>query len=166
MERGNLYGFGENPETWKQSSSIGGNIGKFSPLTYSNWQSTQWFVGETEGTGHFADPEVDGLTNVMEYFMGLNPKVNDSAIGVTSSTMMVGGTGPFLTISFRQSLSLAATVTFAVEGSSDLTTWDNQTTLVGTPVNNGDGTQTLTYRDNIPIPGNPKRFLHVKAIVP
>ena len=121
---------------------------------------------DAEGRALPAHVMRDGLSNVMEYFMGLNPKVNDSAVGVTASTMMVGQTGPFLTISFRQSLSLPATVTFAVEGSSNLTTWDNQTTLVGTPVNNGDGTQTVTYRDNIPIPGNPKRFLHVKAIVP
>jgi hypothetical protein len=167
MERGNLFGFGEDPLTWKQSASIGGNVGKFSPLTYNNWQSTQWFVGETSGLGHLADADGDGVTNLMEYFMGLNPRAADAQAGLSASTTMVGGNGPYLTISFRQSLSLPTSgVSYTVEGSSDLLTWDTQATIVGSPLNNGDGTQMVTFRDNTPMAGTTRRFMRVKVVVP
>jgi len=169
MERGNLLGFGEDPASWKQSSSIGGNIGRFSPLTYLNWQNTQWFVDGPSGLGQLADFDGDGVVNAMEYFMGLNPRVADGTVGVTSTTVIEGGL-EYLTISFRVSLALptsgSTAVTYGVEGSSDLTLWDNQTTQVGTAVNNGDGTVTQTYRDNVPLTGSTKRFLRVKATVP
>jgi hypothetical protein len=76
----------------------------------------------------------------------------------------------YLTISFRVSLALptsgSTAVIYGVEGSSNLTLWDNQTTQVGTVVNNGDGTVTQTYRDNVPLTGSNQRFLRVKANVP
>jgi hypothetical protein len=170
IERSNLFGFGEDPGGWKQSLKIPGSVGAFSPVSFSNWQNTLWFVGDPASQGFNADPDGDGLTNAMEFFMGLNPRGRDSENAVVPSVVTVGA-DQHLLITFRRSLSLPTgpnppAVTFAVEGSSNLTDWDNQTTPVGTAVNNGDGTQTLTYRDNIPMTGTTRRFMRVRALIP
>jgi hypothetical protein len=97
--------------------------------------------------------------------MGLNPRVKDSEIAVVSNLAVVQGSGTYLTISFRQSLYASGT-SFVVEGSSDLINWDTQNSFIGSIPNNGDGTQTLTYRDSVALTGENKRFMRVRATVP
>lgn len=162
LERYEILEFGENPNSWK-TSSLNGSIGRLAPSSFVSWQG-QYFDNEPALQGYTVDAENDGLNNALEYFMGLNPRGKDSEGAVVGGTTTVGGQ-QYLTITFRQGLSTSGT-TFVVEGSSNLTVWDNQTTLVGTTGNNGDGTQTWTYRDNVPINPTTPRFLHVKAIVP
>jgi hypothetical protein len=44
--------------------------------------------------------------------------------------------------------------------------WNADAVLVGTPVNNGDGTETVTYRDSTPLASpNTLRFMRVNVTV-
>jgi hypothetical protein len=165
LERYNFFGFGEDPDSWKNGSSVGGNPGKLGSLTFANWQTRQWFVGEPGMQGHLADPDGDGLVNAMEFFMGLNPRARDSHLATAASVSAPIGGEVYLTISFRQGISTSGT-TFQVEGSSDLIFWTQQTNVVGSAVDNGDGTRTQTYRDSVPMDENTRRFLRVKSVVP
>lgn len=166
LERSKILQYGEDPNSWRQSS-LNGNPGRLAPTTFSGTSGWQGLYFDQEPTlqGHLVDPENDGLNNALEYFMGLNPRGKDSENAVVGGTITIGGQ-QYLTITFRQGLSLTPATTFVVEGSSNLIVWDNQTTQVGTTGNNGDGTQTVTFRDNVPISANTPRFLHLKVIVP
>ena len=41
--------------------------------------------------------------------------------------------------------------------SSDLATWTEVSTVVGVPIDSGDGTETVTIRDSIPASDHDKR---------
>jgi hypothetical protein len=163
LERANLFGFADDPQSWKASSTNGGNVGRFGPSTFSSWQ-TQWFAGQPPAlSAPLADADNDGLVNLLEYYFGLNPSAVDAGEAVTAETVMSGANGPFLSIRFRRSLSVSG-ATHAVEAASAIGTWaTGQTVQHQSPVNNGDGTETHIHRDTIPISSSQSRFLRVKV---
>jgi hypothetical protein len=166
LERANLFSFGDDPISWKASSSNGGNIGRFSQATFASWQ-TQWFSGQPPAVSTpLVDADGDGLVNYLEYFMGLNPRAADATGAVTAGTVQHDASGPYLTISFRRSQALSG-VTSTVEAASVVSIWlGGQTVALVPVVNNGDGTETFTHRDTVPINSTTSRFLRVKATGP
>jgi hypothetical protein len=58
----------------------------------------------------------------------------------------------------------AADLTYTVQnGASANGPWGTTTVQVGSPVSNGDGTETVTFRDSVPItPG--QRFLRLEVV--
>jgi hypothetical protein len=113
--------------------------------------------------GDSADPDGDGIPNLVEYGTGSNPKVAD-----TSRLPQLGrttvGTSTYLTISCRMLTGADAAVSYSVEESSNLSGWsavDMVANLVAGPVDLGDGTALVTYRGNTPM-GSAKDFLRVR----
>jgi CotH kinase protein/Chitobiase/beta-hexosaminidase C-terminal domain/Lamin Tail Domain len=175
LERANITAFGDEPTSWKPSSSNGGNPGRLGNVTFANWQ-IQWFtpaeLGNAAISGPNADADLDGLWNLLEYAMGLNPLSSDSDGKVAGKLANDGASGPYLMITFRRSLSTTVT-TFTVEGAnSPAGPWvpNSGTPLlypqVGPAVNNGDGSETVTFRDSVTTPAAPQRHLRVKVAVP
>ena len=169
LERSNISAFGDDKNSWKSSSSNSGNIGKFGPVTFSNWQS-QWFTGaENAISGINADPDGDGMVNGMEYALARNPRSPDSADIYSAANEMDGASGPFLTFSFRRSASVQST-TFTPEVVGTLSgTWlsgSSNVIQVGTSVTNNDGTITLKYRDTTPATGTAQRHMRLKVTLP
>ncbi len=175
LERSKVTNFGDDPASWKASTLTNGNAGQFGIISLSAWQSA-WFVGPEISNpaigGYLADPDGDGLKNLLEYALGLNPRTNDSNAKITAALANDPGTGlgPYLTISFRKSRAAqASSATVTVEVSSSLSTaWQTgQAVVIGTAVNNGDGSDTVTYRDSVLYnPANPQRFMRVKVVAP
>ncbi len=117
--------------------------------------------------GDLADPDEDGMTNLEEYAAGSNPKVADvsraSRLGLAT---VAGSTYP--TITYRMLTRAATAVTYSVEETANLTTWnsiDMTTNLVAGPIDQGDGTALVTFRGNSPI-GSDKKFLRVRITSP
>ena len=140
------------------------------PTTFAAWQSENFTAAEIVNPaigGVMAMPAGDGVPNLFKYAAGLAPKV-PSATSFT--TRGVEGTGPgamYQTLSYRYATA-ATDLTFTIEvNSGDLTNpsaWQTGGVLFGTPVDNGDGTMTVTYRDNYPIgPANPHRFMRLRV---
>lgn len=48
-----------------------------------------------------------------------------------------------------------------MEASDDLSNWEPQVTLVGSLVDYGDGTESVTSRDSQPIVGKIRRFMRL-----
>ena len=168
LERSSVSSFGDDKNSWKASSTNSGNIGRFGTVTFSNWQS-QWFTAaESAISGINADPDGDGLSNGLEYAFARNPRAADSSDAIVSTVEMDGASGPFLTISFRRSLSLQSTsfspeVTAALGGA-----WlsGGGNTLQLGVVNNGDGSETLKYRDTTSTSSATQRHIRLKVSLP
>lgn len=119
----------EDGRRWVFSESTGVlTLAAPEPGTYTAWIDG-FFPGETGGhiTGARADPDGDGLANIVEFILGGDPGRQDSAItpGSARVTNPPGlPSGEFLRFSFRRtSASRDAGVEPLVEFSDDLETW-------------------------------------------
>ncbi len=126
------------------------------PSPYANWlASTPWAAASSAPS---ADPDSDGLPNLLEYAVGSNPlstgDVASPVCGLTSSLSS-------LTLTFLRARS---DLTYEVEASSDLATWQTVATNPGsvsasTPV-------TVTDTLDLSVSANTRRFLRLKVTLP
>jgi hypothetical protein len=129
-------------------------------LTYSStftqlqtWRQTRF--GQTDNTGtaaDTADPDGDGVANLLEYALGGDPLQGSNAI-----LPVVSSVNGRLQLTF---LRARADVTYTVQGSSDLVTWADLAT-------NPDAVSTTTpvvFTDSVSNPS--RRFLRLKITVP
>jgi hypothetical protein len=131
-------------------------------LPVDDWRFGQFSAAELlEPTvsGDGADPEADGLANLLEYALGLDPHVADAA-----GQPAAGLTNGFLTLTFTRVKS-AVDVALEVEVTGQMGAgWTNSTTVVET-VDHG-ATETITTRDEVPMSAAPSRFIRLKATRP
>lgn len=138
-----------------------------SPSAYATWlvlHFTPAEQGESLISGDLADPDGDGLPNLAEYALGREPRVSDASAAWTSAIQNISGSD-YLTLTFRRLVN-APDLAYEVQSTSDLTnlaSWTADPVLVGSPVANGDGTETVTYRDSVEASSAaPRRFLRVQ----
>ncbi|MBC8038910.1 MAG: hypothetical protein H7Y06_00015, partial [Opitutaceae bacterium] len=114
------------------------------------WRRTHFGTPEAAGTSaDLADPDGDGLPNLLEYALGRAP-LNPASSAAPATDL---GPDSRLRLSF---LRAAADLDYAVEGSSDLADW---TALAINPGSPGD---QLTVADTVaPGPSAPRRFLRL-----
>ena len=93
----------------------------------------------------------------MEYALNLNPRTNSSGQGPSASL-----SADKLALTFKRWKS-PIDITYVVEVSNDLITWNEVTEVVGTPTDNGDDTETVTIRDNHLPAAIDKRFIRLKV---
>lgn len=87
---------------------------------YAAWNETHFSAAERADatiSGALADPDADGLSNLIEYALGLHPREGDSA-AVPQATVADG----FWTFSYTRPIE-RADVSYAVEVSTNLQTW-------------------------------------------
>lgn len=73
----------------------------------------------------------------------------------------------YLALTFRRRMA-PSDVNCIVEATSDLIhgPWLPQTVQLGAPIANGDGTETVTFRDMIPTGSVTSRFLRLRVTLP
>jgi hypothetical protein len=128
----------------------------FSSLTpLETWRNTYWNITTNTGNAaNTADPDGDGIANLLEYALGGDPKANNASILPTVATT-TSGSDTYLTLTFKRERS---DLTYTVQASSDLVTWTDLATPTGTLGQNQTVTDTtaLTTTDS-------KRFLRLKV---
>lgn len=127
---------------WRASSSSNSAPGSDDRPNLAAWQ-TSHFGGNTDLT---ADPDGDGLPNLFEFALGLDPHGSDDpsrrpAITLTDSPVHA------LVFTVRR-LKLLETFTWQVEETGSLGSWSALPGPVETlsTTDNGDGTETVTCR--------------------
>ncbi|MEP4076445.1 chondroitinase-B domain-containing protein [Haloferula sp.] len=135
-----------------------GAIPSNSPL--EDWRFTHF--GTTEGTGDAAndfDFDVDGLENLVEYALGLNPTVPDSEGALTPAKTDVDG-DDYLTLTFTRDLT-ATGVNLSILAGDDFSFPDSIDPDGPNQVSSStvDSLETLTIRDNSPVTAADKRFM-------
>jgi alpha-L-fucosidase 2 len=133
------------------------------PSPYAQWQAAEFGVNTNNPaiSGSDADPDNDGVPNLLEYALGRNPLVADA----TNLTTIDKSSG-YLTLIYHRA-KIATDVTFIVEVENDLTgVW---TTDVQTPVVTDDGnglTDMVSVEDSVPINSTPHRFMRLRVTQP
>ena len=121
------------------------------------------------------DYDRDGLTNLLEYALNLDPKTADIS-GLPVVTLKDYGGTKYLAMFFHRS-SLATDLTYIVQSSADLLTWIDLAASAAGAVANGPGFVietgsapyfTFEVRDSVPFdPNNPAaRFMRLKITSP
>jgi hypothetical protein len=130
---------------------------------HSNLQLQSWRTGyglPIDGSGdgaNTADPDADGIKNLLEYALGGIPTQPSTGILPAIGTA-TAGPQKFLTLSFTRA---RADVTYTVEASSDLLTWPD-TVPFTLPAPGASATAT----DTVDMLTNPHRFLRLRVSQP
>jgi N-acyl-D-amino-acid deacylase len=134
-------------------------------LSYAAWRARQFSSNQLTNpavSGDLADPDGDGLANLMEYSLASNPLLPETSLRPVTAIQTLGG-APYLTLTFRRRF-LANEVDYGVEVSSNLMDWGTAAQVLSGPVLNPDGTETFTYQDTIAASNSPSRFMRLKVI--
>jgi hypothetical protein len=121
------------------------------------------------------DYDFDGISNLMEYALGLDPTVANPA-GLPIATIKNYSGTNYLSMTFTRS-SVATDLTYTVQGSSNLINWSDLASSVGGAPTTGAGFVsetgaapliTVEVRDTVPSDGTPglKRFMRLKVTAP
>lgn len=109
------------------------------PLTYQDWAAGHGLSGPSADI--YADPDGDGICNLMEYAFNLSPEVQDQSAMPQfqmQSFTVDGQPGTYLAVQFLRQLG-TSNLTYVVQGSSDLITWTDLCTATGSGAPSGPG---------------------------
>ena len=152
--------------SWGSSGSDGGTPGAVNDvvpgLRYGDWLAGFFDAGQMADpavTGLGTDVDSDGLVALVEYGLGLDPSVGSGAGRPRASLVDAGGSA-YAALEFRRQKA-ATDVGYRVEVSANLQDWEVGDVEVGAPVDNGDGTETVTVRDGAPLVDGEQRYLRL-----
>jgi hypothetical protein len=136
------------------------------PFTHAVWVNQVFTPVEQADpaiSGHDADPDGDGISNLLEYAFNLAP-TTANASGLPVVGRLAEGGSSYLTVSYTR-LKLASDLAYIVEASPDLVTWTSLTPVVVSVTDHGD-TEAVVTRDSVATEGSARRFLRVRVIKP
>lgn len=134
---------------------------------YDAWRFARFTaeqLADTAVSGETADPDADGLPNLLEYALGGEPLSSDSA----THTPAPGISGDHLTLTYVRPQT-TTDITYSVEWTADLTSsWNSGSGYIETvgSTDNGNGTTTVVVRPVSPLSENPRQFLRLRVTRP
>ncbi len=154
--------YGDDPGNWQATPASPGRHPGFPPTTYESWASAN-ALGDGPEAARLADFESDGMINLLEFALGGDPNTNDleklPSVEVRSLRVL-DQTADYLTVTYRKRRD-APQLVYSVQVSNNLLDWEVVTSRVGAPVSNGDGTDSITVRDDQPIATGERRFIRL-----
>lgn len=131
---------------------------------YDSWRFARFTLEQLDDpatSGPTADPDADGLSNLLEYAFNRAPLTSDATDAIPASSIDANG---YLNLSFFQA-SDRPDLSYLVEWTDDLTTtWrsgPDYTTLDSTTT--APGGNQLTVRAVTPLTDTPRQFLRVRV---
>ncbi len=138
------------------------------PPPFPGWQYAH-FGGSTDPAivGETADPDADGLPNLLEYALGSNPlapETTDNPAVFIKEEVGDMMTWSYLCMTYRQPVAASA-VELIPEISNDLTTWGSGLSSLEVRSDTiSDSVRTITVRGLFPISFNPRQFFRLRAV--
>lgn len=132
------------------------------PHTYDTYQLTHFDASQLSDvtvSGPAADPDHDGLANLLEYALDLDPLAPD-----TDSVLSTSVVGDYLTTSYTRR-SDTTDITCTIEVAADAGLWysgPNYTNVISTVTIDATH-ERITVRDLTPISSSPRRFIRLKV---
>jgi autotransporter-associated beta strand protein len=124
---------------------------------FQQWQMAQF--GTTNGAAQWdGDPDGDGLLNLGEYAMGLNPRAGDIAQGPA-----LGDDGAYLTLTVPRNAE-ARDVTYHFQATSNLTDWTTVSSCTAT--NPAPAGTPVVFTNVVPMSASPAQFMRVQISSP
>jgi hypothetical protein len=130
--------------------------------SYATWRDGEFGPGNPPLSGPLDDADFDGVVNFLEYSAGTDP-LDAASVPATPAGVASVGADQFLTITYTRH-SGRSDIARRVEFSVDLATWQSGvgvTAQLGAPVDNGDGTETITVRSLAPLTDPSRQLLRV-----
>lgn len=163
LERLNPEAFGNDVANWRASAAAGGNPCRLAPLNLNQWSGMYFTPAQMADpvTGApSADPDFDGIPNLAEWAHGLHPLKMQTPPTIGGLAKVGDSSYPELTT--RRSRG-ATGLTLQADTSTSLTNWSpGAAPLTGTPVDQGDGTDAVTFRGAVPASDLPLQFIRLR----
>ena len=147
------------PGNWQVSTSPLGTPGGSDGLTFVTWAASHGGV-----TDPAADPDGDGLNNLLEYAFVGDPSVGSTAPQPAAQIIDLtvnGNSTHYLTVTFRGRTD-SSDLGYHVELSEDLSIWTPGAILVSMK-SQGDGTAIYIWRLPQPLPAHAHSFVRVRV---
>lgn len=129
------------------------------PANYAEWKNFYFGAGSPESADN-ADPDHDGVSNLMEHATGGNPLHSDPVL--TSQDPAAGG---FIHFYYRRSIIAMAELQFQVEWNDGLSP-DGWHSLGVTETILSDDGSIQQVKAQVPTNGKASRFVHLKVNSP
>ncbi len=132
---------------------------------YNTWQLGHFTSAELMNpavSGDLADPDGDGIANLMEYALNLDPRQAQVTGLPTVGQVTVSGS-QYLTLTYTQRTDTTG-ITYLPQVSGDLATWNGGpgNTVAVSNTTSPDGlTQTVVVRDAASLTGTNRRFMRL-----
>jgi hypothetical protein len=125
----------------------------------ATWRQTHFGTAQNSGNAaDTADPDHDGIINILEYAFNTDPNVPNA------NPISFAIVGNHLTVTFKRTHPAPADIIYTPQVANDLTSgvWNSGPAFTSqTVTNNGDGTETVVVTDNIAIGSTPAHFLRI-----
>jgi hypothetical protein len=130
---------------------------------YDAWRFARFTTAELADdaiSGPSADPDADGLPNLLEYSLNAEPTTSDA----TLHEPVVTNVADHLTLTYTRP-TVISDITYAVEWSGDLQSWSSDSEAIESmaTTDNGDGTTTVVVRAVSDLSTTPRQFLRLRA---
>jgi uncharacterized delta-60 repeat protein len=125
---------------------------------FSGWDAL--LIVPDDQRGPLDTPAGDGVSNLIKWALGLDPATPAGSVSIAGSTSVTGTAYPTVVFKRRKD---ATDVSIQVLASSDLPVIDSIPTQVLSTTDNGDGTETIVVRTNLPISAAAKQFFTIKV---
>lgn len=132
---------------------------------FQEWRMTHFENVDDEAiSGPLADPDADGVPNLLEFVLGGDPLEPDTGVLPEVGTVSDDANGAeerFLAITFTRRNELGG-IAVEVQTADEVGAWSAGGVSVGS-TENDDGTVTELWRDDVPVTGSTQRFIRIVA---
>ena len=161
--------YGSDPASWQASISPGGTPGVVDSSPPTDWRDAYFTSAELLDpalSGSLADADLDGVNNLLEYIFGTDLR-DGTSFELPTISLVENDGATYIELSYRLRKGVTG-FAISIETATDLSDWVDAGFTIQRNLDNGDGTSSITVRENTPVidAGSRQFRLRVDEIAP